>query len=424
MDWNGPNDPDNPRNFSLARRFMGIVSITLLAFVSAFAGAIYAPTQTAVMEVMNCSSEITILPLILYNLGLAFGPHFGTSLSKTYSRKAVYLTTTSVLILFMIGGAVSNTISGLTLCRFFAAVFGLSNISNASAIILDYMHDSKRGTVLAIYYTLPTVTATLAPLVPVILIVAFFSPLIFTRETYKAVILRCRATQQGMADHLFIILFQRPIHILLTEPIVIFISLYNGFLFSLLYAFVISVPWVFEKYYGFNLTTQTLTYLNMTVGDMVACISYALIDRYFFLPRLHSWKQAHEPSLKIPLESHLVSALGGSLLLPPSLLILIFIVLQGLSMFSCLLVYSGTNLYMMDTYGLFYGASASGAMMFSRYILSCAFLMFILQIFEELGVGWATTVLATLTLFIALIPWIFWIYESQIRKVSKYKTTL
>lgn len=464
MDWNGPDDPDNPRNFSLARRSVGIASVTLLAFVSAFAGAIYAPAQTAVMRVMNCSSEVAMLPLALYNLGLAFGPIVGAPLSETYGRKAVYLATTPMFMLFMIGGAVSKTISALTLCRFFAAVFGSSNISNASATILDYTHDSERGTVLAIYYAAPTVAATLAPLVgglimihtgewswtqwaPVILAGAFYSPLIFTRETYKAVILRRRTMPLGAADvnretfigarfrNLFIILIQRPIHMLLTEPIVTFISLYNGFLFGLLYAFVISVPWVFEKYYGFDTTGQALSYLGVTVGNMVACIPHALIDRYFFLPRLQSWKQVHEPSLKMPPESRLVSALGGSLLLPPSLLILSWtanfhvhwmvpIVFQGLSMFSCLLVYSGTNLYMMDTYGPLYGASASGAMMFSRYILSCAFPMFTLQMFEGLGVAWATTLLAAFTLFMAPIPWIFWIYGSQIRKASKYETTL
>ena len=103
MDWNGPGDPDNPRNFPLARRCMGIVSVTLLAFVSAFSGAIYAPAQNAVMESMNCSYEVAMLPLALYNLGLAFGPIVGAPLSETYGRKAVYLVTTPIFMVLMIG---------------------------------------------------------------------------------------------------------------------------------------------------------------------------------------------------------------------------------------------------------------------------------------------------------------------------------
>ncbi|KAI2864847.1 hypothetical protein CBS63078_2345 [Aspergillus niger] len=464
MDWNGPGDPDNPRNFPRARRCMGIVSVTLLAFVSAFSGAVYAPAQNAVMESMNCSYEVAMLPLALYNLGLAFGPIVGAPLSETYGRKAVYLVTTPIFMVSMIGGTLCNTISGLILCRFLAAVFGSSNISNASATILDYTSDNERGTVLAIYYAVPTVAAALAPLVggfimirigewrwtqwvPVILAAAFYCLLIFTKETYKAVILRRRAMQLGLMGtrrgttiggslrHLFIVLFQRPIHMLLTEPIVTCISLYNGFLFGLLYAFVISIPWVFQKYYGFGPQAQALSYLGVTVGNIAACIPHALIDKYFFLPRLQSWKEVHEPSLRMPPEARLVSALGGGLLLPPSLLILSWtanfqvhwivpIIFQGFSMFSCLLVYSGTNLFMLDTYGPLYGASASGAMMFSRYILSCAFPLFTLQMFDGLGVGWATTLLAALSLLMAPIPWIFWIYGPRIRKASRYETTI
>ncbi|PYI12663.1 MFS general substrate transporter [Aspergillus sclerotiicarbonarius CBS 121057] len=461
-DWTGSDDPDNPRNFPLARRFLGIASVTLLAFVSGFAGAIYAPAQDAVMDAMDCSSEVAILPLALYNLGMAFGPIVGAPLSETYGRKAVYIVTTPIFILFIVGAIVSKTISSLILCRFFAAVFGSSNVSNASATILDYTHDKDRGSVLAVYYAIPTVAATGAPLVggfvmlgtgdwrctqwvPIILSGVFYCLLFFTKETYKAVILRRRAIRLGLVSgsrmnkgkgfrHFFVVLFQRPIHMLLTEPIVTFVSLYNGLLFGLLYAFVTSISWVFSEYYGFDRTGQALSYIAVTPGTFVACIPQVFIDKFFFQQRLRSWKQIHGPDARMPPEARLISALAGSFLLPVSLLILSWtanfrvhwivpMVFQGLSMFSCLLVYSGANLFMLDTYGSLYGASASGAMMFSRYILSCAFPLFTLQMFEGLGVGWATTLLAFVTLLLAPIPWIFWVYGPRIRKASKYETT-
>ncbi|KAE8154539.1 hypothetical protein BDV25DRAFT_147439 [Aspergillus avenaceus] len=43
-------------------------------------------------------------------------------------------------------------------------------------------------------------------------------------------------------------------------------------------------------------------------------------------------------------------------------------------MMASLLVYAGANLFMLDAYGPLYGASASGATMLSRYIMSFAFL--------------------------------------------------
>lgn len=42
LDWTGPDDPGNPRNFSFARRTFSTVAVTALAFVGTFGGAIYA----------------------------------------------------------------------------------------------------------------------------------------------------------------------------------------------------------------------------------------------------------------------------------------------------------------------------------------------------------------------------------------------
>lgn len=61
------------------------------------------------------------------------------------------------------------------------------------------------------------------------------------------------------------------------------------------------------------------------------------------------------------------------------------ILFQGLTMLSSLLVYAGANLFMLDAYGPLYGASASAVMMLSRYVLSAAFPMFALRMFQALG---------------------------------------
>ncbi|KAL5598248.1 hypothetical protein FOBRF1_012041 [Fusarium oxysporum] len=76
-DWTGPDDLDNPRNFPALVRILSITVISSLAFVSSFAGAIYEPAQEAVMEGFHLSPYEAVLPLSLYNLGLAFGPLVG-----------------------------------------------------------------------------------------------------------------------------------------------------------------------------------------------------------------------------------------------------------------------------------------------------------------------------------------------------------
>lgn len=135
--------------------------LTLLAFVSAFTGAIYALAVEEAMNTFSCSYEAAVLPLALYNLGLAFGLVVGAPLSEQYGRKAVFVVTTTIFVLFMLGASFSCCPSALIVCRFFAGVFDSPDIDNGSATILDYTDERYRGTVLGIYYSIPSESATL-----------------------------------------------------------------------------------------------------------------------------------------------------------------------------------------------------------------------------------------------------------------------
>lgn len=475
-DWTGPDDPDNPRNFSLALRVFSITANTALAFVATFAGAIYAPAQDQVQREMQCPAEVAMLPLALYNLGLAFGPLVGAPLSETYGRKMVYVVTTPVFVAFMLGGAFARNMNSLIVCRFFAGMFASPNINNTSATILDYTPAQQRGVSLGIYYSLPSLGATVAPLiggfilqvrdwrwtqwVAIMVTVVLYLPVLFTKETYKKAILRKRAIRMGMADsmsqqtsasktlrYFFHTLILRPLDMLFTEPIVTLVSLYNGLIFGLLYAFVTTIPWIFTHYYGFSNTGQSLSYLGVTLGTLIACVPFILIDTRFYQKRLCRWEATpslsshhhhhhhHHNSQQLPPETRLVPAMIGSFPLPASLLIagwtaqyqvhwITPILFQGAAMLSSLLIYASANLFMLDTYGPLYGASASGAMMLTRYSLSFAFPMFTVQMFTALGVGWAMTVLALLSLLMAPIPWCFWVFGERLRRRSKYEMSL
>ncbi|KAM0350179.1 hypothetical protein ACHAPU_003344 [Fusarium lateritium] len=461
-DWTGPDDPDNPRNFSTTTKVLSIASISSLAWASCFAGAIYAPAQEAVGQEFHQGRLAAVLPLSLYNLGMACGPLVGAPLSETYGRKTVYVATTPIFLAFLLGSGFANGIISLSICRFFAGMFASPNVNNTSATIMDYCAPQYRGASLGIYYSIPSLGAAVGPLVggfvqrslgwrwtqwiAVVITCVLYIPVLFTRETYKKVVLRHRAIRMGLGDgssqqtsvartirHFFTVLILRPLHMLFTEPIVTLVSLYNGFIFGLLYTFIISVPWIFRTYYGFNKTSESLSYLGITLGTLLACAPFVLIDFSYYQRRLLRLNQTHENE-PLPPEHRLISAMIGSFLLPASLLVagwtaeyrihwFLPIFFQGLTMLACLLIYAGVNLFMLDAYGPLYGASASGAMMLSRYSLSFAFPLFALQMFQSLGAGWATTLLAGCTLLMAPIPWCFFVYGKHIRARSRYESS-
>ena len=222
---------------------------------------------------------------------------------------------------------------------------------------------------------------------------------------------------------------------LLTEPIVTLVCMYNGFLFGLMYTFVVASPWIYQHYYNFGSTAQNLSFLGLIVGTLLAPFPLILIDHLLYQPRLKRFNQTKlEQDQRFPPEHRLYPSLVGSILLPICLFIyawtarptihwIVPIFFQGFAILTSLLIYASANLFMMDSYGPLFGASASGAAMLSRYTLSAAFPLFSLQMYQSLGVGWATSVLAFCTLAMAPIPWLFWRWGAKLRQRSKYETS-
>lgn len=462
-DWTGKDDPANPRNFSLARRVLSTIAYTGLAFVSTFSASLYSPGIEQVRDEFHCSEEIAILPLSLYNLGLAFGPLIGCPLSETAGRKVVLLVTTPLFALFTLGAGFSPTVAGLIACRFFAGVCAAPAIGNASATITDYTAGRYRAVTMSFYYAIPTFGAVLGPLVggfivqakgwrwtqwtTIFFIVAFYVPILFTRETYKKTILQRRAKTLGIEGppspqrtlaesiHYFAtMLLLRPAHMLCTELIVSLVCMYSGFLFGLMYTFVVASPWIYQHYYGFDLTGQSLSFIGLISGTLIATMPLILLDHYIYQPKLKVFNATHSEDDRFPPEHRLYPAMIASPLLPTFLFLFAWtarpsvhwicpIIFQGLAMASSVMIYASSNLFMLDAYGPLYGASAAGASMLSRYGLSTIFPLFSLQMYEALGVGWATSLLAFWTVAMAPIPWLFWRFGGRVRKRAKYETS-
>ncbi|KAM3416506.1 hypothetical protein BST61_g8096 [Cercospora zeina] len=460
-DWTGPNDRDNPRDFSLPRKIFSTVAYTGLAFVSTLAASLYAAGRENVKAEFHTTEEISILPLSLYNVGMAFGPLIGSPLSETAGRRVVVLITTPLFALFILGSGFANTVVGLNVCRFFAGAVAAPAIGNASATICDYTAGRYRSVVMAFYYAIPTFGAVLGPLIggfvvqgkgwrwtqwtTIFFIIAFYMPVLFTKETYKKTILQRRARKYNIEGpdvvqrtvwqwtrYFITVLVLRPAHMLFTETIVTLVCMYSGFLFGLLYSFVTASPWVYEHYYGFDTTGQSLSFLGLISGTLLAPIPLVLLDHYIYQPRLKVHSAANNTNGRFPPEHRLYPAIIAAPLMPVFLVLFAWtaeyrvhwacpIVFQGLAMMASVVIYAPTNLFMIDAYGPLYGASAAGAAMLSRYTLSAAFPLFSLPMFEALGVGWATTLLAGFTAVMAPIPWLFWKFGARLRMRGKYE---
>ncbi|KAJ5669045.1 hypothetical protein N7462_010115 [Penicillium macrosclerotiorum] len=455
-DWDSNTDKNNPRNWSSQRKTVSLFIICSIGFITTLGASIYSPGHEQVSREFGVSTTVALLPLSSYSLGLAFGPMISSPCSETFGRKFVYLLSLPLFDVFMLGAGLSHNMASLIACRFLAGLFAAPGVSVAAATISDFTHPDQRVIPLGIYYSIPFTGSAIGPLiggfavesrgwrwtfwVVLIMATAFHPPALFLRESYKSIIIQQRAKEMGLNDGLiesstrteklrqFITsTIIRPLHMLMTEPLVGFLCLYTGFQFALLYTVVVASPWVFKTVYGFSSSAQALSFLGPVAGCL--CASPVLITFDTFLRKR---RPPTESRTTFKPERKLYAALYGSLVLPvalfwfgwtsrPSIHWISPIIAEGLALLGSLLIYVPCNFYMMDVYGSKYGASASGASSLSRYTLSAAFPLFVTQMYKALGVAWATSILAFAALAMAPIPWLFYYFGPSLRARSAYE---
>ncbi|KMU82403.1 vitamin B6 transporter bsu1 [Coccidioides immitis H538.4] len=75
VDWDGPDDPQNPINWSSVRRWMTITIVSVVTFLNAFGSTVFAPSVPEVMHEFNIDSgALSSFTVSVFAIGWAVGP--------------------------------------------------------------------------------------------------------------------------------------------------------------------------------------------------------------------------------------------------------------------------------------------------------------------------------------------------------------
>jgi MFS family permease len=230
----------------------------------------------------------------------------------------------------------------------------------------------------------------------------------------------------------------RPFHLLLTEPVVFWFSLWVAFSWAVLYLTLAAIPLVFERNHGFSLQQANAVFAAMCVGAILATILSIYQEK---LARKHG-KLISSP------EGRLYFACVESALMPIGLFMFgwtsspsihwivptIAITLATMGIFS---IYLAVFNYLADTYHR-YASSALAAQSFCRNVLGRAHLLAMLvggkanavaggvfplittQMYNKLTFGGASSLLGGIGTLLTLVPWILVFYGPRIRARSKF----
>lgn len=146
----GDDDPLDPKNWPLLARSKNIFILSLLIFTQAWAGAAESQANSTISKDFHVSPIAESLSTAMFLFGVGSGCLFVGPLSETFGRNPVYLVSTFVYLLFVLGSALTPTFGGQVICRFFVGLFSSATLGINGSSVRDQFRPVKRAFVFPI----------------------------------------------------------------------------------------------------------------------------------------------------------------------------------------------------------------------------------------------------------------------------------
>ncbi|KAK4464301.1 major facilitator superfamily domain-containing protein [Cladorrhinum samala] len=263
--------------------------------------------------------------------------------------------------------------------------------------------------------------------------------------------------QRDSLHKMITVSISRPFHLLFTEPVVFFFSLWVAFAWGVLYLTFGSIPLVFQDVYDWNLEQAGYVFSALIVGAVLATLIALLQEKLLRHPKwtvpLDAIECADSAALtttaappaarldpifailrrRFPTsspESRLYFTCISSTLLPIGLYIFgltarphIHFIVPSLGLMlatmGILSIYLAVFNYFADVYTK-YASSALAAQSFCRNVLGGAFPLVTGPLFRNLGQARAGALLGSIALLLTVVPWVLVFFGERIRGRSSF----
>lgn len=353
----------------------------------------------------------------------------------------------------------ATNIETILVSRFFVGVTGSATMAIVGGVLVDLWDPINRGIAGAAFSSSTFIGPIAGPIVGgfivhshlgwrwtawiTLIIEAFMGCVsVFTiPETFGPLILQRRAARlrketgnsalrTALGDirptlaEIFSRYLYRPLKMLVLEPILILITLYLATTYGILYLFFFAYPISFQEVRGWKHPgVAALPFLGLFIGILIGCVFIV------YMTKTHFARKIREVGFVVP-EERLVPMIVAGCVLPAGLFWFAWTssptiswipqVLAGIPTgFGIIVIFlQGLN-YLTDIY-LMFTNSAFAANTLIRSGFGAAFPLFAARMFHRLGVQWAASLLAFLTLAMIPVPVLFYIYGKRIRAMSRF----
>ncbi|KAJ6096553.1 hypothetical protein N7486_007299 [Penicillium sp. IBT 16267x] len=456
-------------------------AVTALAGYSA--GEV-SPASEELCKEWGISSVVYNLSITIFCIGFALAPMVLAPFSEINGRRPIFVVSGVVFVACLVACGGTHSFAGLLVARFFQGCSSSTFSTMVGGVISDIFHAHDRNTPMALFSGAALFGTGLAPMLAgavvthttwrwiyyshaivssVFVVIIYF----FFKETRGSVILSRKANALNKyyekleeAGHVGVMTFSedkpeeknvqrirwkvesdeqrtslltavqislyRPFHMLFTEPVVFFFSLWVSFSWATLYLQFSSIPLVFRTNHNFNVEQTGAVFTSLCVGVIIITIISVYHDKIGSI--------IGRGKIPSTAEGRLYYVCIESILLPiglfwfgwtsyPSIHWIVPTLAVGCAGMGIFSIYLATFNYLADTYHR-YASSAIAAQSCCRNLLGGVFPLVTAAMFTNLGYPEASSLLGGIGFLLTLVPWILAFYGPRIRARSKMASEL
>lgn len=463
VDWSGPDDPENPFNWSTRRKWFATSLALLATFSCIINGSIITTAHLEIDADFGIDESVfphSYWPVTSWAVGGALFSLTLLPLMEDFGVRPAFLLTYFIFTCFLIPIGFAQNFATLIICRFFSGGC-TSLLANTAAGVASNMFDGYRERTIPMssYIVCYMCGGSLGPVIGAAILqhlpwrwtghietiwtAALFPLFFFTMEESRgSVILEQRARklrkdgkdaytrnelQRTPVLEIIKRSVQRPLYMLFNEPVLVVMTLWSAFSFGVIYLFTQSVELVFTSLYGWDAIRAGYVQAALVVGEVLGWLFCLATDHWYYRS---ARRNTESPGAPIP-EARLYSAvLGGFVGVAGGMLVYAWTsfpdVTWGAPVVGLIMVGAGSTTvvvgichYVVDAYTV-YAGSAIGAVVLGENTFIGLLPLAAQSMYTTLGFPIASTVLAVISAILAATPIALLVWGQQIRARSRF----
>ncbi|MCJ1447387.1 MAG: hypothetical protein MMC23_007898 [Stictis urceolatum] len=481
----GENDPpapdwqayQNPKSWSTKRKSATTWLSCFCTVFTAYTPGAYATGASQYELEWHISRVAAFSGVTVFTTCFAFAPMILAPLSEIQGRRPVFIPAGIIYVLSQVGSAVTQSFAGMLVTRGLAGISSSVFSSMVGGVLSDMYSTEHRNTPMTIFSGGTMFGTGLGPLIAgitsqhlswrwifyvqiITCSVILVALAVLFKETRGSIIISrkaralnkwydaleaaghvhrtvvegekpqrirwraCADEERASIATMIKISLCRPFHLLFTESVVFWFSLWVSFAWAVLYMTFEALPLIFKNSHGFNDEQNGAVFAAIMVASALSVV-------------VGIWQgNVAQRSSKFPAspEGRLYFTCVQGMLLPiglfwlgwtsfPSIPWIVPVLAAGCVTMGIFSIYLAVFNYFADVYHL-YASSAIAAQSFARNMFGGAIPLFADQMFTKLSFQGASSLLGGIAIVLSCVPWVLVAYGEKIRGRSKIASNL